>query len=348
MPHVVPRLDARRGCPDAPGVIKSVTIKNLRGIREGELSELTPLVVLVGPNSSGKSTILDALLIAASPTPGKSMGIAVIRRNVERGARWLLWRSGEFEATEVRVTTAAGAKRTCLLSLHQTDKNLLVVKVTTNTNTGIVLGGDHVTVGQNSVLNTGGGVTPLSDVPEIRLIEPQGGRSSQSIHALYSLAVQRGRRNEVTAMIAELVPGVTGIEILTDENDPVVHLVFPDHSVPAGLAGDGIQSLLRLSLELATQRGGVALLEEPEVHEHPAAIRQSARAIVTAVRRGVQIILSTHSLELIDALLAELKDEELPLLSLYRLKLTDGVLAKSRLEGPSVLLSRGEIGDDLR
>ena len=38
-------------------MIKSVTIKNLRGIREGELSELTPLVVLVGPNSSGKSTL---------------------------------------------------------------------------------------------------------------------------------------------------------------------------------------------------------------------------------------------------------------------------------------------------
>ena len=60
------------------------------------------------------------------------------------------------------------------------------------------------------------------------------------------------------------------------------------------------------------------------------------------------MILSTHSLELIDALLAELKDEELPLLSLYRLKLTDGSPRKSRLEGSEVLLSRSEIGDDLR
>jgi energy-coupling factor transporter ATP-binding protein EcfA2 len=329
-------------------VIKSVTIKNLRGIREGELSELTPLVVLVGPNSSGKSTILDALLIGASPMPGKSMGIAVSRRNVQRGARWLLWRSGEFGATEIGVTTKEGEARTCQISLHQADKNLLLVSATTNTRSAILTGSDHGTIGPNNVIGSGGGVGPLSDVPEVRLIEPQGSKSSQSLHGLYSLAVQRGRRNEVTAMIAGLVPGVTGIEILTDENDPVVHLVFPDHSVPAGLAGDGIQSLLRLSLELATQRGGVALLEEPEVHEHPGAIRQSARAIVTAVRRGVQVILSTHSLELIDALLAELKDEELPWLSLYRLKLTDGVLAKSRLEGPSVLRSRGEIGDDLR
>lgn len=329
-------------------MIKSVTIKNLRGIREGELSELTPLVVLVGPNSSGKSTILDALLIGASPNPGESMGIAVSRRNVQRGARWLLWRSGELGATEVSVTTAGGAARTCKVSLHPSEKSILMAAVATSVADSNVARNDHVTINPNNTLSPGGGVDPLPDVPEVRLIDPQGGRLSPSIHGLYSLAVQRGRRNEVTAMIAELVPGVTGIEILTDENDPVVHLVFPDHSVPAGLAGDGIQSLLRLSLELATQKGGVALLEEPEVHEHPGAIRQSARAIVTAVRRGVQVVLSTHSLELIDALLAELKDDELPLLSLYRLKLTDGVLAKSRLDGPSVLRSRGEIGDDLR
>jgi len=328
-------------------VIKSVTIKNLRGIREGELSELTPLVVLVGPNSSGKSTILDALLIGASPNPGESMGIAVSRRNVQRGARWLLWRSGELGATELTVTTTEGAKRSCKLSLDPTEKGMLRADVRTISGSVVYPGAVYTHIFENR-FTIGGIVAPLPDIGEVRLIEPQGGKSSQSIHGLYSLAVQRGRRNEVTAMIAELVPGVTGIEILTDENDPVVHLVFPDHSVPAGLAGDGIQSLLRLSLELATQKGGVALLEEPEVHEHPAAIRQSARAIVTAVRRGVQVILSTHSLELIDALLAELKDDELPLLSLYRLKLTDGVLAKSRLEGPSVLRSRGEIGDDLR
>ena len=329
-------------------MIKSVTIKNLRGIREGELSELTPLVVLVGPNSSGKSTILDALLIGASPRPGESMGIAVTRRNVQRGGRWLLWRSGEFGAAEVGVTTASGALRTCKVSVPSPHNTSLFAEITTFVGNSGTVKSDHVNLGRNDVLSTGTGVDALPDVPEIRLIEPRSGPLSRSIHGLYSLAVQRGRRNEVTAMIAELVPGVTGIEILTDENDPVVHLVFPDHSVPAGLAGDGIQSLLRLSLELATQKGGVALLEEPEVHEHPGAIRQSARAIVTAVRRGVQVILSTHSLELIDALLAELKEDELSLLSLYRVNLTDGVLKKSRLEGSEVLLSRGEIGDDLR
>src|SRR5208282_1385804 len=105
----------------------------------------------------------------------------------------------------------------------------------------------------------------------------------------------------------------------------------PDYSVPATLVGDGIQSLLRLSLELAASGGGGALLEEPEVHQHPGAIRQSARAILAAVRRNIQVVLTTHSLEMIDALLGVSLDKDLENLSLYRLVLRNGELIYSRL-----------------
>src|SRR5208282_3857926 len=122
----------------------------------------------------------------------------------------------------------------------------------------------------------------------------------------------------------------------------------PDYSVPATLVGDGIQSLLRLSLELAASGGGGALLEEPEVHQHPGAIRQSARAILAAVRRQIQVILTTHSLELIDAILAESSDEDLAQLSLFRLQLENGTLKSSRLSGSDIAFSRAQIEDDLR
>ncbi len=114
------------------------------------------------------------------------------------------------------------------------------------------------------------------------------------------------------------------------------------------------------------------LLEEPEVHMHPGAIRQCARAILAAMRRKIQIVLSTHSLELIDALVGESSDADLRQLSLYRLQLQAGVpklpprpeggpglgsweivklagtLKSSRLSGPDVAFARTEIQDDLR
>ena len=46
--------------PGSGAVIKSIEIENLRGIRQGKLEDLTPLVVLKGPNGCGKSREPDA------------------------------------------------------------------------------------------------------------------------------------------------------------------------------------------------------------------------------------------------------------------------------------------------
>ena len=55
-------------------VIKSVEIKNLRGISDGKLGGRAPLSILVGPNGCGKSTVLDALHIVAHPVPPTAGG----------------------------------------------------------------------------------------------------------------------------------------------------------------------------------------------------------------------------------------------------------------------------------
>jgi hypothetical protein len=146
-----------------------------------------------------------------------------------------------------------------------------------------------------------------------------------------------------------VVPGLRTILMTEVGGASVVQLVFSDHSVPVALAGDGIQGLVRVCFELALPAGGTALLEEPEASQHPRALRQTARAIVAAVRRDVQVVLSTHSLELLDALLLELElGEGLPLLSLHHLGLVEGQLKSSRYEGSEVAFARETVGEDLR
>ncbi len=149
-------------------------------------------------------------------------------------------------------------------------------------------------------------------------------------------------------MIAEVVPRVKDLEILTEGDMPIVHLVFEDYSVPVAFAGDGVYSLVRLALELASRHQGVVLFEEPEVHQHPAAICQTVRAILAAIRRDIQVVLTTHSLELIDYILAESTDDDLGKLSLYRLQLDDGALSSYRMPGSEVEFARSQIEDDLR
>ena len=97
----------------------------------------------------------------------------------------------------------------------------------------------------------------------------------------------QGRRPLAIELVRQLVPGATSLEILTDDETPFLSLAFADRNVPVELAGDGTHALVRLALELAIPPRGLALLEEPEVHLHPAGVQLSARAILEAVRRGL-------------------------------------------------------------
>jgi hypothetical protein len=184
--------------------------------------------------------------------------------------------------------------------------------------------------------------------PLVRFIEPRPG-AMRSLSRAYSEAVEDGRLADLIALTSAVVPGLTSILNLTDESGAsVVHLVFPDHSVPAAIAGDGILALLRIAFELALPPGSTALLEEPEVHQHARSLRQTSRAIVAAARRGVQVVLSTHSLELLDDLLVEIGDADLGLLTVHHLAKTSGVLSAVTYSGAEAAFARSSIGEDLR
>lgn len=357
------------------GVITSVRIENLRGIRAGSIEQMTPLVVLVGPNSSGKSTVLDALLIGAGQKPASSAGYAVRRRaGLRHGARWLLWRGAQESHATIVVQTAAGRAygRTIVwleqalgeslrrqLSEKGADPPFSTIEVSAKPDSSLVSWDFRPLEHEPTSWDHARGVALVAADNTYVSMESRDEQSPLDVwmvdtrfgHALselYSRIAERGRRQAVRDLVAAIVPGLEVIEILTEHNDPRLHLTFADSSVPVALAGDGVQALVRLSLELASRPGGTVLLEEPEAHQHPAAIWANAQGIVEGVRRGLQIILSTHSLELLDALLSALKDDELGLLSLYRLRLVNGELRQSRLEGGEVRLSRDAIGDDLR
>ncbi len=48
-------------------MLRRLEIKNFKGIKEGTLEGLAQVNLLVGRNNSGKSTILDALIMLRSP-----------------------------------------------------------------------------------------------------------------------------------------------------------------------------------------------------------------------------------------------------------------------------------------
>lgn len=322
-------------------MISSIEIKNFRGIQDGKLENLTPLTILVGPNGSGKSSILDAILIGANSDPSEALSQILGRRKEGNSyAKWL-FRNGLSKDISELTTVSPDLQKVYLVPssriksfLKSDHENILKTRIV-----------DFDQHGRFSLRTSS--LTYLDS--NIFRIDPMRIEDSTPLHTLLTTAIHQGLRESVREILQSLVPGLKEITILTEGNIPYVTLEYTDRAIPASLSGSGIHQLLRESLELASRPDGVALMEEPETNKHPAAILQTAKVIFTALRRGVQVILTTHSLELIDALIREAKDEEgLRLLSVFGLKLDDGCLKSYHLVGDEVKLSRTQMEMDLR
>lgn len=332
-----------------PETITSLEITRFRGIREGRLDDIAPLTILVGPNGCGKSTILDATFIAGAPDPGMAIG-ATWQRGLRSLAepRWIVWRSGS--GGDATVSLAASTQ--ALHRVHiKSGSGFQVFCLPVDGGSGAnqpatpwrMLDLNPVR-GHPNVARRG---EHLGGFPEVEVVD-QITKNARPLDVLYTEAVELGQRARVSEIVRALVPNLASVEILSQSGRPILHLVFPDGSVPAVLSGDGVHALIRMTLELAGRTAGTLLLEEPELHLHPGAIYQTMQVVVAAVRRGMQIIMTTHSLELIDALLSLSNNEDLGRMALYRLRLDDGTLKSVRLNGEEISFSRMTIEDDLR
>lgn len=349
-------------------MIERVKLSELRGVREGELASLSRLVVLIGPNGSGKSTVLEAIALAAARYPAAAVGMITHRRtHTWNGARWLL--HGGREDSHPSVEAEWGKGLVVRRSIRW-DRQLLVPELAKRLS-------DQGAPGPYSAFRTyretpdldpqrgadvDFSVTGIAadntysqielehdlELPPLRLVEPRVG---EPLHDLFSRAVQAGQRDELLQSVRTVVPDLRGIEILTEGSEPRLFLTLPNGAVPASLGGDGIQALLRMAFELAIPPGGTVLLEEPEVHQHPRSLSCGVRSIVGAVRRGVQVILTTHSLELIDMLLDELQDDELDdpnLMTVRKLRIQEGMLLETAIAAREVETARNSLSEDLR
>ncbi len=343
-------------------MITSVQVKNLRGIREGNLEVLSRLTVLVGRNGSGKSSLLEASLIAASPFPALVAGHVVQSRQQYNGARWLIHGGGGRDRPPAQLVAAISGgvriERELFWNNHlavDVMSRALANRGASRPYSAFRIHRRHPPLEDFSIAGIAADNQFESHDAEgndpkglpFSLVRPH---STHALHDLFSKALEQGRKREVLEHAKALVPELVDLDILTQDGVPWLALDLPGGPVPATLAGDGVMAALRIVFQLAAAEG-VALIEEPEVHQHPAGMARVTLAIVTAVRLGLQVILTTHSLELIDHLTAHLTEDELDqddFLSVTRVRLESGLLYATSNTAREVTQARAEIEEDLR
>lgn len=325
-------------------MITSITINGLRGISHGEVVGLAGLSILVGPNGCGKSTVLDALLIGAALDPAAGLSRAISRRaetirgrGAYFGPQWISYRG-----TVPRQITIAvdGLEKAGTTEIDALPYGATIRTSGATAEARVSWSRNNCRIEQTS---------PRAGGVPVALVDPIEDASAP-LHEVYSNAVRLGRVAFANDVLRDLIPGFDRLEILTEDNEPVLYMSIGDTAVPVAFAGEGIRALVWTVLELAAcADGGLALLEEPEVHQHPRSLRLMTRGICAAVARGVQVVLTTHSLEMVEALLHFAAEGAiLDRTAVHLVRLRDSELTATRVEGERARFQIVEIGEDLR
>ena len=326
-------------------MITRVEITLLRGIRHGLVDGLSRLDVLVGPNGCGKSTVLDAMLIGLSDEAREAVA-RTIRRRAELvsnqaprySPEWLVHGGAVDTEAEILLGFEGDADRLRPTTLAYGNGSVVV---RSNAETGPV---SNFAAGANLRGDRG-----RLRAPPIELIDPLEDATTP-LAEVYSNAARRGRASFANRVLGDLIRGFEKLEILSEHGVPILYMHVDGAPVPVSLAGEGVVALVRTTLELAACADhGTALLEEPEIHQHPRSLRLMSEGITAAVKRGVQVVLTTHSLELIELLLASAAEAGvLDQASVHVVRLRGGELTAARLPGDSARFQISEIGEDLR
>jgi energy-coupling factor transporter ATP-binding protein EcfA2 len=338
--------------------IRSIVITGFRGVRTGRVENLSALSVLVGPNNCGKSTVLEAIAAVGSASDARAAFELLLRRG---GATAHALQSVFHSGVEAQLSTPEAVNLPTMTQLgirEVTSSPLLSQSLPTWECT--VTARYSTQLGEETSQSTAffsprrksalasAGHFPFVLTP-VRFVDVEAIRATGSLEDAYTRIEKAGRLPQVVRALRSSMSELSDLRILKVNDDFVLHTFAGGHApVPAFLAGDGFKRLLNITATICDIDHGVVLLEEPESFQHPRYLRELAELLRAATARGTQVILSTHSIELIDLLLGSDEHTDEPWPTVHRLRLIAGELRSVTVSARDVRTLRHELVEDLR
>ncbi len=333
-------------------VIERLALRNFRGVIKGEL-DLAPLTVLVGPNNSGKTTVLEALLLAHGFREVAGLDasriLSTIHETLESGGLdHLVYGYGAKVTRAVVAFTVKGAYRALVIdvSKHRIDfyhaKGLDADKLLEMSRQELM---KLERLGYTNRFTGGGGFSPLKVAVDVVLVRDDILRYYQKfVYKVWTDLTNRG----ITAATARWVSKIAGddyLDVLAEPlgGKPALFLYKPDGTrIRLGDLGDGVQVLVTAKLVVDYLDPELVLWDDVEAHMNPRALQLLALWLADLVDSGKQVVVSTHSLEAAKLITRVAEDAVLVKLSLEKGEL------KAQHIPPEELEKLEELGVDVR
>jgi energy-coupling factor transporter ATP-binding protein EcfA2 len=175
--------------------------------------------------------------------------------------------------------------------------------------------------------------------PSYSSSEPLGERLSRII-------LQEDGKNKVVELLRSFDDNILDIHILTPTPTPTIYIEHKELGfAPLSVFGDGFKRTLIIALTVLTTDNGVLLIDEIETSLHFSALGSVFSWLIeTCRRREIQLFVTTHSLEAIDAML----QPEIATEDVVAFRLNHTGQAPQRFSGNLLHRLRSERGLDVR
>lgn len=284
-------------------MIKSLEISDFKCIDHAAL-ELSKLNLFTGPNSAGKSTVIQALLLLV-----QSVKSGAGSTNILNGEYVKLGKAGEIrniytnrKQVDIGIEDTNGGLAACTIELAAEEEVCL-----SRCQTSFLSGTDIVYLNNNRI-----------GVEEIyrRNLENVNRIGTRGEYAFDYLSKRRLEQLEEPAFAIEVakvgsnlenqvnywLESMLGYRIKADyiENTNFVRVVYERTGSNRPLRpchiGTGVSYVANLIIAaLACKKESIFIVENPEIHLHPAAQSKIVEFFAFLADRGLQIIVETHS-----------------------------------------------------
>jgi predicted ATPase len=317
--------------------VETLRIQSYGCIRDATF-RFTPLHALIGPNDSGKSTVLRALqtLAYASTNGGRSSDLLVraIQSIIPAGRSIFDVATGTARLWSVR---SVGVGQAASAGNHYAMGNTLVV-APPNQDIVHALQGVQLLRLDPDFLRA---PRPLiADGQPLRFADERG----TGLPALYDALIVRDlpAYMALNQDLARLFPSVASIQLANPSNGTkALGIKLTDGTVvPADLMSEGLLYYLAYAVLPHLDPTALLLIEEPENGLHPARIAEVMR-VLRAISEKTQVVLATHSPLVIN----ELQPDEVTIVTRSKEHGTTATLMKDTLgfEERSKVYALGEL-----
>ncbi|MGL5755305.1 MAG: AAA family ATPase [Paraclostridium sp.] len=339
-----------------------INIKNFRGVKDLELKDFLSTNIIVGDNNSGKTSLLEAISLLENPDSIKNMLLNASKRDSNNVSKFELFlEMFPKNQNENRLIHIDSIINECRNELKIEGNLSGIVDLNSNENyfdskafDGKVslkkddeeLINKEIYIQENKQLRFNGSY----NIIKIVYVTPYDHFRENLLNTTIE-EIKKGDKDRIIRLLERFDENIIGFEVLPNSymNTTSIYIYHKKYKLmPLSSFGDGVKKVITLACALISARNGILLIDEIETAIYKDMIKEVFDWFVKSCREyNVQLICTTHSLEVIDSMIEGIGGN-LNDLACFRIETIDENAYTTRFSGSKLKDIRTILGQDVR